>query len=38
MPETTQIFWSGLIRIVRRVDAFTLATFNPYYPSPADRR
>lgn len=38
MPETTRILWSGLVRIARRVDAFTLTTFNPRYPSPSDRR
>ncbi|RZT85058.1 hypothetical protein EV383_1922 [Pseudonocardia sediminis] len=38
MPETTRVLWSGLARIARRIDAFTLTAFNPHYPSPADRR
>ncbi len=38
MPDTTRVLWSGLVRLARRVEAFTLATFNPHYPSPADRR
>lgn len=38
MPETTRVLWSGLVQILRRVDAFTLKTFNPHHPSSASRR
>ena len=37
MPDTTRVLLSGLARLARRFDAFTLEAFNPRYPTPADR-
>ena len=38
MPDTTRVLWDSLVRAARRFDALTLRTFNPVYPTPADRR
>ncbi|MBP2369427.1 hypothetical protein JOF36_005123 [Pseudonocardia parietis] len=37
MSATFRTLRSGLGRIARRIDAYTLQAFNPVYPTPANR-
>lgn len=37
MSDTLRTLRSGLTRVARRVDDWTLAAFNPVYPTPAGR-
>jgi hypothetical protein len=37
MTDTTRRITAGLRRVARRLDAWTLTTFNPRYPHPGER-
>ncbi|GAA1087757.1 hypothetical protein HDA37_004810 [Pseudonocardia antarctica] len=37
MSDTLRVLRSGLTRVARRIDDYTLAAFNPVYPTPAGR-
>ncbi|OLM01890.1 hypothetical protein Ae406Ps2_1890c [Pseudonocardia sp. Ae406_Ps2] len=37
MIDTLRVLRSGLTRVVRRIDDYTLAAFNPVYPNRAGR-